>query len=57
MYKYWHRFFVGYKLLATYKKSERKRDREMNGQTEVHISQNYRTTPRFNKTTRDNHCC
>ena len=57
MYNYGERFFVGDQLLATYKKSERKRDREMNGQTEVHISQNYHTTPRFNKTKRDNHCC
>ena len=57
MHKYGHRFFVGYKILATCKKSERKRDREMNGQTEVHISQNYHTTPTSNKTNRDNHCC
>ena len=52
MYNYGERFFVGDQLLAICKKSERKRDREMNGQTEVHISQNYHTTHRFNKTKR-----
>ena len=37
-------FFVGYKFLATCKNSERQRDREMTGQTEVHISKNCDTT-------------
>ena len=49
-------FFVGYKVLVTCKKSERQRDREMTGPTEVHISENYHTTPGSNKTDRDNHC-
>ena len=57
MCKYGPRFFVGYKFLATCKKSERQRDREMTEQTKVHISKNYHTTPRSNKTDRDNHCC
>ena len=57
MCKYGPRFFVGYKFLPTCKKSERQRDREMTEQAEVHISKNYHTTPRSNKTDRDNHCC
>ena len=57
MFKYGPKFFVGYKFLATGKNSERQRDREMTGQTEVHISKNYHTTARSNKTDRDNHCC
>ena len=57
MCKYGPRFFVGYKFLAICKKLERQRDREMTGQTEVHISKNYHTTPRSNKTDRDNHLC
>ena len=56
MCKYGPRFFVGYKFLATCKKSERQRDREMTEQTEVHISKNYHTTPGLIKQT-DNHCC
>ena len=55
--KYGPRFLVGYKFLATSKKSKRQRDREMTVQTEVHISQNYYTRPRSNKTDRDNHYC
>ena len=46
MCKYGPRFFVGYTFLAW-------EDREMTGQTETHISQNYHTTPRSNKTGRD----
>ena len=57
MCKYGPRFFVGSKFLATGKKSERQRDREMTGQTEVRISKNYLTTPRANKTDTDNYCC
>ena len=57
MCKYGPRFLVGYKFLATCKNLERQRDREMTGQTEVHISQNYYTRPRSNKTDRDNQCC
>ena len=56
MCKYGPRFFVGSKFLATGKKSERQRDREMTGQTEVRISKNYLTTPRANKTDTDNYC-
>ena len=37
MCEYWPRFFLGYKFLATSKKSERQRNREMTGQTEVNI--------------------
>ena len=37
MCKYRPRFFVGYKSLATCKRSERQRDREMTGQTEKHF--------------------
>ena len=48
--------FVGYKFLAKGKKLERQTDREMTRQTEVHISKNYHTTPRSNKTDRDHHC-
>ena len=51
------RFFIAYKFLATGKKSERQRDREITGQTEVHISKKYHATPRSNETDRDNHCC
>ena len=57
MYTYGLRFFVAYKFLATGKKSERQRDRDMTGKTEVHISKKYHTTPRSNKTDRDNNCC
>ena len=57
MGKYAPGFFVGYKFLAKGKKSERQTDREMTRQTEVHISKNYHTTPRSNKTDGDNHCC
>ena len=57
MGKYAPGFFVGYKFLAKGKKSERQTDREMTRQTEVHISKNYHTTPRSNKTDRDDHCC
>ena len=51
------RFFIAYKFLATGKKSERQRDREITGQTEVHIPKKYHTTPRSDETDRDNHCC
>ena len=50
MCKYGPRFFVGYKFLATYKKSERQRDKQMTGQTEANISKNYHATRRSNKT-------
>ena len=56
MCKYGSRFFVGYKSLAICKKLERRRDREMTGQTELHISNNYHTTRRSNKTDRYKHC-
>ena len=49
---YGPRFFVGYTFLAACKKkkkTERKRDRQMTGQTKVYISQNYHTTLRFIK--------
>ena len=39
MCKYSPRFFVGYKFLATGKKSERQKDGEMTGQTEVHFKE------------------
>ena len=55
MCKYGPGYFVGYKL--PHAKSQKDRDREMTGQTEVHISKNYHTTPRSNKTDQDNHCC
>ena len=51
------RFLVGYKFLATCKKSGGQKDREMAEQTEIHILQNYHTTPSSNKIDRDNHCC
>ena len=57
MCKYGPRFFVAHKFLATGKKSERQRDREITGQAEVRISKNCHTTPRSIKTDRDNHCC
>ena len=50
------RFFVGYIFLATCKKLERQRDREMIGLAEVHISQSYHTTLKSNKIGRVNHC-
>ena len=53
MCKHGSRFFVGYKLIATCKKSERQRDREINGQTEVYISLNHHTTRRSNKRERE----
>ena len=56
MCKYGPRFFVGYKFLATGKRSERQRNREMTGQTEVHILKNYQTTPTSNNTDKENHC-
>ena len=56
MCKYGPRFFVGYKFLATGKRSERQRNRDMIGQTELHILQNYQTTPRSYKTDKENHC-
>ena len=57
MFRYGPRYFAGYKFQATCKKLERQRAREMTEQTEVHISKNYHTTPRSNKTDKDNHCC
>ena len=43
MCKYGPRCLVGYTFLATCKKSERQRDREMAGQKDVQISQDYHT--------------
>ena len=57
MCTYGSRFFVVYKFLATGKKSERQRDRETAGPTEVHFSNKYHTAPRSNKIDRGNHCC
>ena len=57
MCTYGSRFFVVYKFLATGKKSERQRDRENAGPTEVHFSNKYHTAPRSNKIDRGNHCC
>ena len=50
MCKYRPRFFVGYKSLATCKRSERQRDREMTGQTENTFYRTITPTPRSKKT-------
>ena len=57
MCKYGPRFFVGYKFLAKCKILERQRGREMTGQTEIHISKDYHTSTRSNKTDSDNQYC
>ena len=57
MCKYGPRFFVGYKFLAKCKILERQRGREMTGQTEIHISKDYHTSTRSNKTDNDNQYC